>query len=234
MHAGLADAGRYHYQRIIRIATHPAVQQRGLASLLLKKIAENARELDLLGTSFAMDEAVLRFWLANKYHPVRIGQHRDQVTGSVSLMMLAAVSQQGQRLLATAQQQIRWQWPQLLSRQLDFLAPELVSVLAQHFDHGTPVSGRIQWQQLKSFAYAQHPFESTEIVLWQWLSAVMGSPAFKQLASPLQAVLIMVIMQKRDIGTVAESLGLSGHAEVIRRLRQAVSECLTAASSETR
>lgn len=235
-HAGLTEAGRYHYQRVIRIAVHPALQNQGLGSELLAQlqlaVANNA---DLLGSSFAMETGISRFWLKNGFVPVRLGQHRDEVTGSRSLMLLKAVSPAGSRLLDQAQTGLSRQWPFLLQTRLQDLEPEQVLLLSSALPFENKALPADLQQQVISFAGARRDYESTQFALWQWLQNSLSAAGFAQLDDKQQSLLVMLLLQQRSIRSVAERLGLTGRAAVVKALRQAVWECLPSNSPvETR
>ncbi|KGM07293.1 putative P-loop ATPase [Methylophaga thiooxydans] len=230
-HAGLPDAGDYHYKRIIRIAVHPELHSKGLGSLLLTQLKQAMRgKTDLIGTSYAMDERVCEFWLKNGLKPVRLGQHLDQVTGSVSVLMLLPISGRGKVLFDKAEQSLSEQWPYLLQRQLKWLPVNQLICLNQAvlaFEQHVTDSEQLQ---IECFAYAQRSLESTEIALWKWLSGAIGKQALEKVESKAKTALMLVLMQQRDISDVVTSLGFNGRGELLAVLRQAVSEALSAAS----
>ena len=227
----MPDAGDYHYKRIIRIAVHPELHSKGLGSLLLTQLKQAMRgKTDLIGTSYAMDERVCEFWLKNGLKPVRLGQHLDQVTGSVSVLMLLPISGRGKVLFDKAEQSLSEQWPYLLQRQLKWLPVNQLICLNQAvlaFEQHVTDSEQLQ---IECFAYAQRSLESTEIALWKWLSGAIGKQALEKVESKAKTALMLVLMQQRDISDVVTSLGFNGRGELLAVLRQAVSEALSAAS----
>lgn len=229
-HAGLPDAGDHHYKRIIRIAVHPELQSKGLGSFLLTQLKQALHgTTDLIGTSYAMDERVCHFWLKNGLKPVRLGQHLDQVTGSVSVLMLIPTSDRGKVLFDKAEQSLSQQWPYLLQRQLKWLPANQMICLSQAvlpLQHDLTDSEQLQ---IECFAYAQRGMESTEIALWKWLHNSTGKHAFRQIQPHAQIALMLALMQQRDSSDVVTMLGLTGRSELLAVLRQAVSEALSAA-----
>lgn len=226
-HAGLPTAGQYHYQRVIRIAVHPALQGKGFGSLLLNRIEQQAGvQHDCVGSSFAMEADVIRFWLNNGYIPVRLGQHQDEVTGSIAIVMLKAVSPQSEAFLQQAQQRLQQQWPFLLQTQLAGLVPQLVTLMTTAIAAQTQPVDEDLMQQVSSFARAQRNYESSQFALWQWLQGRLGSSALQPLEADEQALLVMLIMQQRSFAEVATQLGLNGKADVVKTLRASVVKLL--------
>lgn len=224
-HAGLPYAGQFNYQRIIRIAVHPAVQGMGLGSQLLDRLEKQAKT-DFIGTSFAMETEVSQFWLQNGYVPVRLGQHQDEVTGSISMIMLKSVSPQATLPLSQARQQLHQQWPFLLQTQLAGLDPELVSVVASALGAQDRTLAPELMQQVTSFATAQRSYESSQFALWQWLQGKLAFDDFHQLEQDEQALLIMLIMQQHEMVEVAHRLEINGKAELVTTLRSVVAAML--------
>jgi tRNA(Met) cytidine acetyltransferase len=210
------------------------LQRQGLGQLLLDKIWQQAQgRYDLLGTSFAMEVAVNQFWLNSGYMPLRLGQQRDEVTGSVAAMMLRPVSESGAKLLRAGLQQFSDTWPFLLLTQLKQLPADLVLSLAPALKRPQK-SADEALRQVESFACQQRSLESSQHALWEWLTQTFSGESFRKLTETQQQLLVMLIMQQRELSEVCSLLDLSGRAEAIKLLRQAVSECLSASSVETR
>ena len=226
VHAGIEDAGQYHYQRISRIAVHPDCQQRGWGQLLLQHYLASLNGVDTVGVSFALSVELLRFWSKAGFKIVRIGQHRDEVSGSLSVMMLKAINADGEKLVKRAHQTLAQQWTFLLERQWQELDAEAVMQISQSFDDETLMLD--YQQQVNSFAFKQRPYESSEWALWQWLGDQLSQPCFKQLPLKQQHLLIMLILQGRSFDAVAEQLKLTGRKHIVNELREAVRHILSA------
>ncbi|KKN25776.1 hypothetical protein LCGC14_0881400 [marine sediment metagenome] len=228
VHAGLLDAGRYHYQRISRIAVHPAYQRRGLGRLMLEKLPSLIPDSDIIGTSFAMTHDVFEFWSASSFKAVRLGQQNDEVSGSISLMMLRAVSDAGQSFLSRATNTLRAQWSFLLAQQLNTLPAEDVVAITQQIMmqeiEAIPLA-EIE-KQVFSFAYKQRPYESSAWALNTWLYHHLVRTDLSQLSSSQQQLLMQLILQKKSIETVASSMNLAGRKAVINQLRDVFSTLL--------
>jgi tRNA(Met) cytidine acetyltransferase len=235
-HVGLSQAGQFHYQRIIRIAVHPALQHQGLGSELVRSLDDWAqRRCDLLGTSFAMETAVTRFWLSNGFTPVRLGQHRDEVTGSHALILLKAMNGAGAGLLAQAADSLSRQWPFLLQTQLADMAVEDVVQLSVAIGLKKPELNQDECLQIRDFAEARRALTSSLYTLRQWLLGQLTTARFRQLEPLQQQLLVMLLLQQRSIETVARQINAAGQAGVEKMLRQAVLDCWPSDSSlETR
>tara|TARA_A100001391_G_scaffold60035_1_gene37352 strand:+ start:1 stop:873 length:873 start_codon:yes stop_codon:yes gene_type:complete len=226
VHTGIIDAAQCDYQRISRIAVHPDFQQKGWGQYLLKcAVAEMTDDTDVVGVSFAMSEDLLHFWHKAGFETVRLGQHRDEVSGSLSVMMLKALTPRGQTLVDKARKILSCQWSFLLSRQWDELDAESVIQISQTLLDDETFSIDVL-PQIQSFAFKQRPYESSEWALWQWFRSQLSSPGFEQLHKEQQQLLIMLILQGLPFDKAAKQLKLSGRKQIITQLRKAVSQLL--------
>ena len=80
--------------RIVRIATHPALQRRGLGSLALQRVIEEAKEggMDWVGAGFGVSEELLRFWVRAGFVAVHISPQRNPVSGEYSVFVVKPLS----------------------------------------------------------------------------------------------------------------------------------------------
>lgn len=106
-----------HYLRIVRIAVVPAIQGRGIGSILAQALindsAKGCNKADAIGTSFGADESTLGFWLKQGLTPVHLGYKRNPRSGLPAACMLLAHSNEAITALGQAQQ--------LLQRNLQLL-----------------------------------------------------------------------------------------------------------------
>ena len=226
VHTGIIDAAQCDYQRISRIAVHPDFQQKGWGQYLLKcAVAEMTDDTDVVGVSFAMSEDLLHFWHKAGFETVRLGQHRDEVSGSLSVMMLKPLTPRSQTLVEKARKILACQWSFLLSRQWDELDAESVIQISQTLLDDETFSIDVL-PQIQSFAFKQRPYESSEWALWQWFRSQLSSPGFEQLHKEQQQLLIMLILQGLPFDKAAKQLKLSGRKQIITQLRKAVSQLL--------
>lgn len=86
-------------QRVLRIATHPAVRSRGLGSRLLGEVrAEFGGEVDWLGVGYGATPELIRFWRHNGYSIVHLSTSRNDTSGEYSAIMLDPCSAAGEEL----------------------------------------------------------------------------------------------------------------------------------------
>lgn len=230
-HSGVLEAGACRYQRIMRIAVHPTLQGQGLGSRLLEQIYMHfSGHCDVIGTSFALDYNLLPFWLNNDYLPVRVGQQADEVSGQRAGVLLKAVSKIGASVVTQAQQTWQRAWPFLLlqaQRDLDY---RLVMALSWKLPIDNVVFEADELCAIKSFAWQQRAFESTEPLLWKWLQPKLLSGQLAGLTPTQQALLVKKIIQGQSFSQVSEALQFKGRKAIIEQLRQAVADVLKSRS----
>ncbi len=231
-HSGVIEAGSCRYQRIIRIAVHPALQGQGLGSRLLDNIQSHfSGQYDVIGTSFALDRDLLRFWLNNDYLPVRVGQQADEVSGQRAGILLRALSKTGESVITKAQQIWQQSWPFLLLQAQRELDHELVILLSQTLPAGNGVIEAHELHAIQGFAWQQRAFESTEPLLWRWLQPKLLSGQLTGPNPEHRALLVKKIIQGQSFSQVASALSLPGRKAIIEELRQAVSALLKSDSA---
>lgn len=93
--AGMASMAQARMLRVQRIAVHPHLQGQGLGSLLLQHVQRWGRQQQAtyLGSSFAAEPEVVRFWLQAGYEPVWAGLRPDGASGLPSLQVLLPLTE---------------------------------------------------------------------------------------------------------------------------------------------
>jgi len=101
VHAGLDACLQQRVLRVQRVAVHPQARRCGIGRRLLAALADwgGARGADMLGCAFAADPALLGFWRATGFTPVRLGVRLDAASAAHSLFMLYGLSGAGQALV---------------------------------------------------------------------------------------------------------------------------------------
>lgn len=79
--------------RVVRIATHPEVMDRGIGSYALAEMVKwcSDRDMDWVGSGFGVSPELLRFWMKNAFTPVHITPQRNEVSGEHSVIVLRAL-----------------------------------------------------------------------------------------------------------------------------------------------
>ncbi len=80
--------------RVVRIATHPDVMDRGIGSFALKKLIEWAEKekYEWVGSGFGVSPELLRFWRRNGFIPLHITPQRNEISGEYTVVVVKALT----------------------------------------------------------------------------------------------------------------------------------------------
>jgi tRNA(Met) cytidine acetyltransferase len=233
-HSGEIAAGTLRYQRVLRIAVHPALQRQGFASASLAKVLDEAksRQLDIVGASFSADIDVMAFWQDSGFSVVRLGTQRDEVSGEHAVTLLRACSTEGELLVNSAKKRFEQQWPDLLAMQFNQLETKTVLALSRYSDQQQCVLAELDKRDVMRFAYGHATYESCQVAIRAFVASILNSPAFFQLPQQHQQLLVMRVLQLNSVVDVVKKLGFNGKSTLIAALRQALAELLVSFAAE--
>ncbi len=108
-HLRLKDFGRKRGWRIVRIATHPEVQGKGIGSKMLEELYKESKEkgYDWLGSGFGVNEQLMNFWLKNGFLPVHLSPDRNPVSGEYTTLVLKPLDEYMEKLVKLANREFR-------------------------------------------------------------------------------------------------------------------------------
>jgi len=215
---GWREVAPWKAWRIMRIAVHPALQRQGLGQRLLSELESLAGQagIDYLGAGFAASEALLAFWQRCGYQPVRLGEQRDPVAGTHSLLVVRPLTQRVEDWLPAAQ---RWYARSLLRRlpgALHDLEPERLPLLLQGLWQPAKADGDTL-QRLEGFAHAQRTLESSLLPLSWLLEQTLPLWSCTGLDAEAQTLLCERILRQKPATAV---LAPSGKRAQLQRLRE--------------
>jgi len=103
-HLRYVDFGKKRGWRIVRIATHPQVQGKGIGSWALSRIVEEATSqgLDWVAAGFGVNDELLKFWLKNQFIPVHISPDRNPVSGEYTLLVIRPLNEETRKYIVKA------------------------------------------------------------------------------------------------------------------------------------
>ncbi len=221
-HVGIAGAATARAGRVMRIAVHPLQQRRGIGTRLLDAFHDRARrrQMDIIGSSFGIEPALLRFWYRNGYAPVHVGVRRDPASAAHAGLVVQGISDAGHALSLEALRRYRRSLPVWARDYLRELEPEALWPLLAPREF-VPVPAERCWEEGMAFAFADRSMEASLAALEQlaWFS-VPGLVARGESVSGLEPVLIR-LLQGNDWSQCVKRLGLSGRGEAVRALRAA-------------
>ena len=100
---------KYVGWRIVRIAVHPQLTDRGFGSLALQDLCDEARKegMDWVGAGFGATRELLNFWIKNDFIPVHISPNRNPASGEYSVLVVKPLSRRAQKLVEVANNEFR-------------------------------------------------------------------------------------------------------------------------------
>ena len=100
---------KYVGWRIVRIAVHPQLTDRGFGSLALQDLCDEARKegMDWVGAGFGATRELLNFWIKNDFIPVHISPSRNPASGEYSALVVRPLSRRAQKLVEATNNEFR-------------------------------------------------------------------------------------------------------------------------------
>jgi tRNA(Met) cytidine acetyltransferase len=225
---GIESAFNYHYLRVMRIAVHPQLQQRGIGSYFLKEITEfsTLQGADFLASSFGATQALLSFWLKSDFLLARVGFSKDKASGEQSALVLKSLSQAGNVALIDINAEFYRSFDYLLTYEYKYLSVELAALIL-HFcptEYLSPLSLRDK-ANVEAFSQGHRQFSSCVFSLHLWLKQQLVTRTVFEDKNLL--VLLSRIMQKHSINEVCTEHGLTGKKSLEQFLQSSVRAYLT-------
>jgi len=225
LHSGFAAAPQLSGERIMRIAVHPAAQQRGLGTRLVQAILEQAQDdgLDFVGSSFGATAELLAFWQRAMFVPVRLGLTREASSGTHSVIVLRPLSAAGGHLFAAVRERFLAHLPALLADGMEEVDVDVAARLLHgaHADDGTELSAQDE-RDVESFVQGWRGYEVCQVAVRKLVQETISRAA---LDVKQQELLQRKVLQREPWQSVIATLDYSGRAEALRALRMAVAQC---------
>lgn len=244
IHLNCEEGARLKLKRIVRIATQPIIQSKGLGSCLLQEIAQacSVEGVDLLGSSFGATDALVRFWSKNNFKPLRISVRQSHVSGERSLLVAQGLSQQGKGLLQILLPALRQELDEQLLTAARDITPELVFHLYTQLSRllkqeESPLTdeqlkpklynlSEREWKALGAVAFSGRAYElatgPARYLALAWMNKHSQYSLSPQTLNPLGQLLIMKVVQAQGWLEVTRNLGLGSTSEAMKGLSAAL------------
>ena len=220
---GIEYAFDYHYMRVMRIAVHPQLQQQGIGSYFLKKIANFSRlqGADFLASSFGATKALLSFWLQNEFVLARIGFNKDKASGEQSALVLKALANAGNTALVDIKAEFYRTFDYLLVDEYKYLSGKLVALIMHHYPTEllAALSARDK-VNIDAFSQGHRQFSSCVFSLHLWLKQQLVEPTAVE--DDTLVVLIRRIMQKHSISEMCAEYSFTGKKALEQFLQSSI------------
>ena len=224
-HAGILEAPRLRYLRVVRIAVHPALARQGLGRRLLRRLFRQARAdgIDLVGSSFGATPGLIAFWSACGFVPAQIGTSRNAASGEHALVVLRRASRSGAAFAAAAGSRLQSRLAVLLPGPLRRLDPAVAAVLIAALKAPAASDAAFEREdaaELLSFSAGQRSLDAALPALAAATRRVLGPALRAGRVSPTEAALLAAAAaQLRPVGELVALFQATGRAELISTLR---------------
>jgi tRNA(Met) cytidine acetyltransferase len=229
-HHRIREYGSMKGLRIVRIATHPEVQDKGIGSFMLSKIYEESVDtgLDWLGSGFGVNEKLLKFWLKNGFYVLHISPDRNPVSGEYTILVMKPITKISSELVTYS---TRLYKSKLLNSLYDTYR-DLEIDIAYHMlymnppiktDKTPPHLSPVNLDRLWIYSYGPMTYEAaTDIVLKLTKHYFSITPNPKPDLDELkEKILIGKVLQGREWEEVASELRVFRH-KVMLELKDAI------------
>ncbi len=208
--------------RVVRIATHPAVQDKGLGSRLLSYIYEEAvkRGYDWVGSGFGVSDKLARFWSRNGFVIVHISPDRNPVSGEYTVLVLRPISEEAARLTQAASRELKQKLIGSLYDTYRDMEPEVAAAILKALgpisDSPRPLS-RLKLQRLAAYLYGTMTYETANDVIREVVTL------YWEMAPRNEGLLSL----KEEVATILKVLQGRRWHEVAGELWAGIDEALT-------
>ncbi|MFB6309859.1 MAG: tRNA(Met) cytidine acetyltransferase TmcA [Salinirussus sp.] len=222
-------------QRILRIATHPALRSRGLGSRLLDEIrAEFAPNIDWLGVGYGAVPELVEFWRTNGFRTVHFSTTRNQRSGEHSAIMLSPTSAAGETLLERHTAWLLRRLPGNLVDTLSDVDPDIVrSVLGSIAEVPDLDLSQMEWRVAAGLPHGAAIHDTAPRAVAQLTLRHLVAPEQNVLTPRQERLLVIRALQARPWSVAKERLAYESHAACMRALADAAGALVQAYGDDT-
>ncbi|MBR9786919.1 MAG: tRNA(Met) cytidine acetyltransferase [Vibrionaceae bacterium] len=211
---GMPEVGRLSTLRIMRIAVHPELQNKGIGKQMLFQLERSLpSNVTYLSTSFGLTEELLRFWNRVGYQPIRLGTMRDAASGCYSLLMVRQLANNPQKWIDEAETLLL----EFISMSANLIYSKLEPAIYRRLLNAPLMVAALQLSQLtliQNYAQGGGNYESVFVWLKQWL---LGNG----LAS-VSDLMICKLFLNHDWESCAIQFKLTGRKQIEQEIRREV------------
>jgi len=234
-HQRIIEYGKMKGWRVVRIATHPEAQSRGLGSRLLEWLYSEVEErgLDWLGSGFGVNEKLLRFWRRNGFLVLHISPDRNPVSGEYTILVLKPRSETARLAAELSSREFKWK---LLHSLYDTYRDLETDIAMQMLDQPPPGidedykprESPILRDRAWVYNWGPMTYESANDLALEMARTYWMHPPGKrpQLSKMERWIVLAKILQGKPWGEVAEELGVREY-KVMVTLKEALRKLTT-------
>jgi tRNA(Met) cytidine acetyltransferase len=198
--------------RIVRIASHPNLVNKGLGKAAVKQIIKEYQSYDWIGVSFGATTKLIKFWGKLGFKTIHIRPIRTPGTGEWNVILVHPNSDRARNFVNRASRDFFLQFIYLLKQSLFELKPELaleiIRTIVNISDYEPRITGSGKYR-LQKYIMGNLNFLLTVDVLQELVLSYFVQPMEIRLSSGQEKLLIARILQGRTWGQTLGRTGLS-------------------------
>ncbi|MEB3787569.1 MAG: tRNA(Met) cytidine acetyltransferase TmcA [Desulfurococcales archaeon] len=214
-HSRIRDYGRMKGWRIVRIATHPEVQGKGIGSWILDRVYEESVERghDWLGSGFGVNEQLLRFWLRNGFYSLHLSPDRNPVSGEYTTLVIKPIKDKAAKAVTISSREYKKRLLESLHDTYRDLETDVALQMLEQPPPGIEPGYRprltpIQLDRLWVYNWGPMTYEAATDVILELVRAyfLMEPEARPRLSREEELLIIAKVLQGKDWQEVADEL----------------------------
>ncbi|MEM0233196.1 MAG: tRNA(Met) cytidine acetyltransferase TmcA [Candidatus Nezhaarchaeales archaeon] len=202
--------------RIVRIAVHPQLTDKGLGSLALRDLCDEARkeEVDWVGAGFGATRDLLNFWIKNEFFPVHISPTRNPASGEYSVIVIKPISKKAQKLMEIVNNEFKLRFLNSLYDTYFDLETEVARLLLRSPYGRSEVKlslSKTQRARLKAYVNSMVTYEAANDAIGKLVRAhfMLKSSRRVQLDSMEEELLVAKCLQGKSWSESAKACGIA-------------------------
>lgn len=234
---GDASAGLLKFWRVMRIATHPIEQEKGVASRLLSFINLEAEKnfVDIIGTSFSLNARLNKFWYRLGFSCCRIAIRKDSSTGNfpgefIKLTERSRSQQQAFRTFHRSINKFNQSFMYSVSGTYRDVATDIIASLIDN-QQQTLISSVQEYKssEIKRYLNAARSYEMVEWDLFCFINSYFLNRKTKQIISKQEEnLLIAKLFQKKSWQLISAQFEINGKKVAQKRVQEIIKKIYSA------
>lgn len=223
-HARIKEFGRMKGWRIVRIATHPEVQGRGIGSKLLEYLYSESveRGYDWLGSGFGVNKQLLNFWLKNGFKALHLSPDRNPVSGEYTTLVMRPITKRAEEAILHALREFKYKLLHSLYDTYKDLETDVAIMMLKQEPEAIkrgyrPRLSKIQLDRLWIYNWGPMTYEAATDLINMLAQAywIQESEARPRLSYTEEYILVAKVLQGKSWETVAEELNWHPHKVMV-------------------
>ena len=231
-HLRIWEMGLLKGLRVVRIATHPEVQGKGIGSFALKKLEEEAYNLrlDWIGSGFGVNAKLLGFWIKNGFKPIHISPDRNPISGEYTVIVLKGLSEIAKKVQEEGEKYMRRKLLKSLRDVYNDLEAEVALGILRGISaipSDPPKLNEMDVDRLWIYVYGPMTYEAVSDLMWELALYYFGSDMGKNLKlnETEEIIFLSKALQGRSWGDISKQLSMRD-IDAMQKLKDASRELL--------